>query len=460
MVTAEASPFAKTGGLGDVLGALPAALARRGEEVAVVLPRYRTANLPATDRIWYELPVYMGPRRFAAAVDQVLYHGVRYLFVDCPPLLDRAGIYNESGSDYADNHIRFGFLNRAALEISRHIFRADIFHAHDWPAGLLPLYLRTLAGDPTFYGTKSVLTIHNLGYQGDFPASVLSDLGLDSTAFHPEGLEFYGRVSLLKAGIVWADAVTTVSPNYAREIQTPEFGFGFDGLLRSRSYKLTGILNGVDYSEWDPRVDRFLPAQYSADDLSGKRACKQALLDRLRLPDRPLIGIVSRFAHQKGLDLLGEIASQLAAENVAFAVLGSGDTGVEDMFRYFGYVRPDRFGVRIGYDNSLAHLIEGGADMFLMPSRYEPSGLSQMYSLRYGTVPVVRATGGLQDTVDEETGFRFHGYSPFALLATIREALTSFQDQEAWRIRMLRGMAKDFSWDTSAAQYQELYRSL
>ena len=460
MVTAEASPFAKTGGLGDVLGALPAALARRGEDVAVVLPRYRSANIPVTDRVWHELPVYLGSRRFVAAIDQLVYHGVRYLFVDCPPLYGRAGIYNEFGADYPDNHIRFGFLNRAALEISRHIFRADIFHGHDWPAGLLPLYLRTLAGDPTFYSAKSVLTIHNLGYQGQFSELVLGDLGLDSTVFHPEGLEFYGGASFLKAGIVWADAVTTVSPTYAREIQTPEFGFGFDGLLRSRSYKLTGILNGVDYSEWDPRVDRFLPAHYSAEDLSGKRACKLALLDRLRLPDRPLIGIVSRFAHQKGLDLLGEIAAPLADENVAFAVLGSGDTGIEGMFRYFGYIRPDRFGVRIGYDNSLAHLIEGGADMFLMPSRYEPSGLSQMYSLRYGTVPIVRATGGLEDTVDEETGFRFHGYSPFSLFATIREALAAFDDQDAWQIRMRRGMAKDFSWDAAAVRYQDLYRSL
>ncbi len=462
MVTSEASPFAKTGGLGDVLGALPAALVRRGEDVAVVLPRYRSVHVPA-DRIRSELPVYMGPHRFAAAIDQFLYHGVRYLFVDCPPLFDRAGIYNEFGADYADNHIRFGFLSRAALEISRNIFRADIFHAHDWTAGLLPLYLRSFAGDPTFYAAKSVLTIHNLGYQGDFPPSVLGDLGLDSTVFHPEGVEFYGRASFLKAGIVWADAVTTVSPTYAREIQTPEFGFGFDGLLRSRSYKLHGILNGVDYAEWDPRVDPYLPAHYSAGDLSGKRACKLALLDDLRLPrlpDRPLIGIVSRFVHQKGLDLLGEAAPQLADENVAFAVLGSGETDVEDMFRYFGYIRPDRFGVRIGYDNALAHRIEAGADMFLMPSRYEPSGLSQMYSLRYGTVPVVRATGGLEDTVDDETGFRFHGYAPSAIFTAIRQAMAAFEDQDAWQLRMRRGMAKDFSWDASAARYQDLYRSL
>jgi starch synthase len=463
MVTSEASPFAKTGGLGDVLGALPAALARRGEEVAVVLPRYRSAHIPASERIWYELPVFLGPHRFVSAIDQRIYHGVRYLFVDCPPLFDRNGIYSESGADYTDNHIRFGLLTRAAIEISRYIFRADVFHAHDWTAGLLPLFLRGLSNDPTFYGAKSVMSIHNLGYQGDFPPDVLGDLGLDRTVFHTEGLEFYGRANFLKAGIVWADAVTTVSPTYAREIQTPEFGFGLDGLLRSRAYKLTGILNGVDYAEWDPREDPHLPARYSAEDLSGKRECKLALLSELGLPvnpDRPLIGIVSRFVHQKGFDLLGELAPLLADQDVAFAVLGSGETNVEDMFRFFGQVRPDKFGVRIGYDNALAHRIEAAADMFLMPSRYEPSGLSQMYSLRYGTVPIVRATGGLEDTVDDETGFRYRGYAPSALLAAIREAVEAFKDQESWHLRMRRGMAKDFSWDVSAARYQDLYRSL
>jgi starch synthase len=221
--------------LGDVLGSLPAALVRRGEEVAVVMPRYRSAQIEGAARIWREMPLWVGPHRFVAAVDEVRRQGVRYLFVDCPPLYDRAGIYNENNWDYGDNHIRFGLLNRAALEIARNIFRADVFHAHDWPAGLLAPYLRAgFAGDPTFFGTKCVLSIHNLGYQGNFPASVLGDLGLDRSLYHPEGLEFFGRLSFLKAGILWSDAITTVSPTYAREIQTPEYGFGFDGLLRSR----------------------------------------------------------------------------------------------------------------------------------------------------------------------------------------------------------------------------------
>ena len=462
MVTSEASPFIKTGGLGDVLGSLPAALAARGDDVAVLLPRYRIAQLPPSERIRQAMPVSLGPHRFLPDIDLVMHQGVRYLFVDCPPLYGRAGIYNEGGRDYPDNHLRFGLLNRAAIEIARNIFRADVFHAHDWPAGLLPLFLRELAGDPTFFGTKSVLTIHNLGYQGNFDPGVMRDLGLDRALYHPEGLEFYGRLSFLKAGVVWADQINAVSPTYAREIQTPEFGFGFEGLLRSRSYKLSGILNGVDYGEWDPRHDAHLPARYWIDDLAGKTQCKVELLDELGLPrrlDRPLAGIVSRFVHQKGFDLFGEIAAALAEENVAFAVLGSGEAAVEDMFRYFAYARPDKFGVRVGYDTGLAHRIEAGADLFLMPSRYEPSGLSQMYSLRYGTVPVVRATGGLEDSVDEDTGFKFHGYTPAAQLAAIKQAIGAFEDRRDWQYRMRRGMLKDFSWDVSAARYQELYRS-
>ena len=464
MIASEASPFVKTGGLADVLGSLPAALARRGDEVAVVLPRYRSAEVFGAERIWNIMPVFLGPHRFTVAIDQVIHQGVRYLFLDCPPLYDRAGVYNEAGADYADNHIRFGLLNRASLEIARNIFRPDVVHAHDWPAGLAALYIRSgFAGDPTFFGVKCVLTIHNLGYQGNFPASALGDLGIDPALYyHPDGVEFYGRMSFLKAGIIWSDVINTVSPTYAREIQTPEFGFGFDGLLRSRGYKLTGILNGVDYDEWDPAHDAHLPAHYSPSDLAGKRECKLALLDELNLPrrvDRPVIGIVSRFVHQKGLDLVGEVAAPLAEENVALAVLGSGEAAVENMFRYFGYVRPDKFGVRLGYDNGLAHRIEAGADMFLMPSRYEPSGLSQMYSLRYGTVPIVRATGGLEDSVDTETGFKFRGYAPSALFRAIQEALGAYEDHQLWQLRMRRGMAKDFSWDVAAARYQELYRS-
>jgi starch synthase len=464
MVASEASPFVKTGGLADVLGSLPAALVKRGNEVAVVLPRYRTAVIDSSERIWREMPLSVGPHRFTVAIDQAMRQGVRYLFVDCPALYDRPGVYNEHNVDYPDNHIRFALLNQAAIGIARHIFRPDIFHAHDWQAGLLAPYLRsTFAGDPTFFGSKCVLTIHNLGYQGNFWAVRMQEVGLDPVLYHTEGLEFKGMISFLKGGIVFSDAVTTVSPTYAHEIQTPEYGFGFDGLLRSRNYKLRGILNGVDYVEWSPELDPHIPARFSADDLSGKAECKRQLLAELGLPyygERPLIGIVSRFADQKGFDLFAEIAGPLSEENVALAVLGSGDRRFEDMFRHLAGARPDKFGVRIGYDNALAHRIEAGSDMFLMPSRYEPCGLNQIYSLRYGTVPIVRATGGLHDTVDSGTGFKFGEYSPGALAGAIGESLHAWQFRDAWMERMRRGMAKDFSWEASAAEYQRLYGEL
>lgn len=463
MVTAEATPFVKTGGLADVLGALPPALAGIGEEVCVVMPRYGSTSLRGEERILHELPLTVGPHTFTAAIDEVQREGVRYLFVDCPLLYGRGGVYNEGGVDYPDNHLRFAALNQAALEIARSIFTPDIFHAHDWPAGLLAPYLReTRAADSSLQSAKCVMTIHNLGYQGLFPRSQLGDIGL-SRLFHPEGLEFWGQINYLKAGIVWSDAVTTVSPAYAQEIQTPEYGFGLDGVLRARAAKITGILNGADYAEWNPEHDPHLRRRYSARNLSGKRFAKQALLKELGLPlnlKRPLIGIVSRFADQKGFDLVAEVADQLAAEDLALVVLGSGERRFESMFRALAHSHPAKVYARIGYDNGLAHRIEAGADMFLMPSRYEPCGLSQLYSLRYGTVPIVRATGGLEDTVDESTGFKFHDYSADALLDSVQRALAAWQDRKSWLERMRRGMARDFSWEASAAAYQRLYRSL
>jgi starch synthase len=464
MITSEATPFAKTGGLADVLGALPPALAKLGEEVAVVMPRYESVPLYGSTRISDGMRILVGPNAFTVGIEQVEREGVRYLFVDCPALYARPGIYSEDGVAYVDNHIRFALLNQAALEIGRSIFRPNIFHAHDWPGGLLAPYLRdNYVSDPDFAGTKSIITIHNLGYQGNFPAASISDLGLSPTLFHPGGLEFWGELSFLKAGIVWSDAITTVSPTYAREIQTPEYGAGLDGVLRDRAAKITGILNGVDYAEWSPDIDPYLNYQYSAQDLSRKRLAKRALLEEVGLPlneTRPLIGIVSRLAGQKGFDLLEEIVPELAEMDFAMAVLGSGEAPIEEMFRTMAEDYPEKFAVQIGYDEGLAHRIEAGADMFLMPSRYEPCGLSQLYSLRYGTVPIVRATGGLEDTVDEFTGFKFTEYTPEALLEAIRQALEAWSDRPGWLERMRRGMAKDFSWDAAAAQYQRLYRSL
>jgi starch synthase len=463
MVSAEASPFVKTGGLGDVLGSLPAALARQGEEVAVLLPRYQSVSTNGAERIASALSLFVGPHGFSVDIDRIEQGGVSYLFADCAPLYDRPEIYGS----YPDNAIRFALLSQAALGVARYVFRPHVFHVHDWTGGLLGPYLRTnLAGDPTFLGARVIFTIHNLGYQGNFPLAAMSELGLSQDVYRPEGLEFWGRVSFLKAGIVWADAITTVSPTYAREIQTPEHGFGMEGVLRERAGRLSGILNGVDYSEWDPGTDAHLAACYSADDLSGKRASKKALLAELRLPDdeaaleRPLVGIVSRFAAQKGFDLLMEIAPWLMGQDLALAVLGSGEERLERMFRDLASAHPDKVAVRLGYDHGLSHRIEAGADMFLMPSRYEPCGLNQIYSLRYGTVPIVRATGGLEDTVDASTGFKFRGYSGANLRRAIGEALAAYRNRDGWTARMCRGMSKDFSWGASAAKYRRLYREV
>ena len=464
MVTSEAVPFVKTGGLADVMGALPAALAGLGWQVAVVLPRYAVAQVEGCERIWQRMTLWVGSHIYNVAIDQLIRDNVRYLFVDCPPLYDRDGVYNINSVDFRDNHLRFALLNQAALGVARYIFRPDVFHCHDWPTGLVPLYLReTFRGDPTFLGSKSVYTIHNLGYQGNFGPWALGDLGLSPALYNPGGLELNGNVSFMKAGLVWADAITTVSPTYAREIQTPEYGFGLDGLLRSRSGKLSGILDGVDYQEWNPELDHCLPVRFSASDLSGKKIVKRLLMEQMGLPvndAKPVMGVVSRFADQKGFDLVSAATDELAQLDIAMVVLGSGESRFENLFRDLARRHPEKFAVRIGYDEALSHRIVGGSDLFLMPSRYEPCGLSQIYSLRYGTVPIVRATGGLEDTVEPETGFKFTEYSAAAMMNAVRLALKAFQEPSTWKLRMQRGMARNFSWAASAAEYIRLYQSL
>jgi len=464
MVASEAAPFAKTGGLADVVGGLPAALQSLGDEVAVVIPRYGSISLKTARRVYDRLSIYLGPVRYDASIYQAAAAYPVYL-VDCPALFERKGFYGESGLDYPDNHIRFAVFCRAALTVARAFFRTDIFHCHDWQSGLVPAYLRTaFATDPTFLGCKTLFTIHNLGYQGLFPRSALAEVALDPAVYRPDGMEFFGRISYIKGGIAFADALNTVSPTYAREIQTPEYGFGLDGALRARAGALSGILNGVDYNEWSPETDPLIPARYSADDLDGKRVCKEQLLHEFGLPAeamaRPLLGIVSRLTPQKGADLLVEVARQMAAEDMYLVALGTGGPEFEAFFRGLMAEHPGRIAARIGFDNGLAHRIEAGADMFLMPSRYEPCGLNQIYSLRYGTVPVVRATGGLDDTIEEGTGFKFAGYSGEALLGAVRAAARAFGDPEGWRQIMRRGMAKDFSWNASAAAYSALYKTL
>ena len=314
-------------------------------------------------------------------------------------------------------------------------------------------------------GVHSLFTVHNVGYHGLFGPETLADIGLAGTEeFHSDGLEFFGKVCFLKGGLNYAEALNTVSPNYAREIQTPEYGFGLDGVLRTRSSVLSGILNGVDYRDWNPENDALIASNYSPADLSGKLACKQDLIQAFGLPaeamDAPLIGIVSRFTSQKGADLVAEAADGLVDQGYYLVALGSGEPQYEDLFRGIAARHPSRIGVRIGYDNPLAHKIEAGADLFLMPSRYEPCGLNQIYSLKYGTVPVVRATGGLDDTIEPGTGFKFWQYAGSALLGALRVAREAFADADGWRSMMLAGMAKDFSWSVSAAEYSRLYSRL
>ena len=464
MVASEAAPFAKTGGLADVVGALPAALRQSGCEVAVLIPRYSRIELTSARRVYDSLPIWLGSKVYDTSVYQAD-AGTPFYFLEAPALYDREGLYGDASGDYPDNAVRFAVLSRAALAVARRVYRPQILHCHDWQTALASVYLRTIFNyDPTFLGMRTLLTIHNLGYQGLFPPNTMPQIGLDRQLFTTDGVEFHGKVNLLKGGVIFSDALSTVSRSYATEIQTDEYGFGLDGVLRTRAGDLHGILNGVDYRDWNPATDPHLTAHYSPEDLSGKRECKRELLREFDLPEaaleRPLLGVVSRLASQKGTDLILDIAPQIAADGLYLLVLGAGDASYEAKLRAVAAAHPDHIRVEIAYDEPLAHKFEAGADIFLMPSRYEPSGLNQMYSLRYGTVPVVRATGGLDDTIDEGTGFKFREYSAPALLAAIREASAAFEKQPAWEAMMRRGMQKDFSWRASAAEYAALYRKL
>jgi starch synthase len=469
-VASEGLPFSKTGGLADVIQALPKTLAAMGHEVAVLLPRYR--KTPATGMVLARLTLPAGESpRNPAILDGTVVNGVQYFFVDDPEYFDRDQLYGTALGDYPDNAERYAEFSRAAIEVAAHLWKPDVLHCHDWQAGLVPVFLRTQhEDDPELRKIAVVLTIHNVGYQGVFPREVIERAGLPESLFGLDGLEFYEQVSYLKGGLLFADTLTTVSRKYAEEIQTPEYGHGLEGVVRSRAGILTGILNGADYSVWDPQNDPLIAARYSAKDLSGKRKCKKDLLDIFGLPPgnlgRPIAGMVSRFVDQKGFDLLEEIADELLEEEMVIMALGTGEPKYERRLRDLARRYPARMTVKIAYDNTLAHKIEAGADLFLMPSRYEPCGLNQIYSLRYGTVPVVRATGGLDDSIEpydarsgQGTGFKFQEYSGPAFLQAVREALAVYRDKTAWRRLQTSGMAKDFSWNASAAAYARLYEA-
>ncbi len=473
----EIVPFAKTGGLADVAGALPSALKRLGVDVRLVLPCYRTArdvNLKKR-RLRKELRVPLGSEILGANVfESRTETGVIIYLIERDDMYDRSNLYGNHFGDYYDNLERFSFFCRAALKLSEAIsFKPDVIHCHDWQTGLVPPLLKE-TGDKTssLSGTPSIFTIHNIGYQGVFSEEKLPVTGLSrNDFFHPEGLEFWGKISLLKAGIVYADAVTTVSPRYAREIQTAEFGMGMEGILRQRKTDIHGILNGVDYRHWDPLKDTHLPVNYSSKNMQGKRQCKQALIQEMgldpSLENRPLMGMVSRLDAQKGLDLFVKVLSRILALDVGLVVLGSGDRGIEQAIQKAAKRHPGRVGLLIGFNDSFAHRLMAGADMLLMPSRYEPCGLTQIYALKYGTVPIVRAVGGLDDTIQQfnpktgdGNGFKFEPYTPKAFLDRILYAVHLFETEKVWRRLMREGMKADFSWKQPAREYMKLYESV
>jgi starch synthase len=471
-LVSEAVPFAKTGGLADVAGSLPKYLARRGADVRLFMPLYREVRKKGTPmtKVLDDVRLEGHAARFALWKHDG--DGFMAYFVENDEAFDRDALYGTPAGDYPDNGERFGLFARAALESMKRLGAApDILHGHDWQSAPVFAFLRCAGeADPFFASTRTVFTIHNLAYQGLFEKPVLAALGLPQGLFNMNDLEFYGMVSFLKAGVLYSDAVTTVSPRYAREIQTPEFGCGLDGLLRSRSHVLHGILNGVDYAEWDPAADVLIPARFSAGDLSGKAVCRAGLLRAFGLsagPDAPVVGIVSRLAGQKGLDVVCEALPALFALGLRLVVLGTGDARIQDELVAARALYPDQLGLRIAFDDALARTIYAGSDLFLIPSRYEPCGLTQMYSLRYGTVPVVRATGGLDDSIAEfdpvgrsGNGFKFADATPAAMLDAVRRALTAFRDRASWDALVRNAMAGDFSWDRSAGDYMKLYASV
>ena len=469
----ECVPFAKTGGLADVAGALPPQIARLGHKVTVYIPFYARlrSQFPEPNYAVRSITVpFRYYNRFAGIVDGGFRSGVQYYFVECPDLFDRPDLYGPAGGDYPDNAERFAFFSRAVLEAAKILGVPDVFHVHDWQTGLIPVYLETVYSlDPALARAATVMTIHNIAYQGAFPPATTEQLLLPWDVFTMDRVEQFDCFNYLKGGTVFADMITTVSRKYAEEIQTAEFGWGLEGVVLARAARLRGILNGVDYDQWNPATDKNLAANYSPQNLAGKQACRRDLLRVFGLDQveetTPVVGIVSRLATQKGFDLVARIGEDLIRRDLAVVVLGTGEPAIESFFRAWSERYPARVAVRIRYDDVLAHKIEAGSDIFLMPSRYEPCGLNQIYSLKYGAVPVVRATGGLDDTIDEwnparrtGTGFKFAGYDRAGLLTTLDLALATFRDKVAWQILMRNGMEQDFGWQGAAAEYIKVYR--
>jgi starch synthase len=472
LVASEVTPFAKTGGLADVAGSLPRALRQLGHDVRIMMPCYKTVEERGFSlrkgRKSVEIPI--GGTFHKGLLRQSSLDSVPVYFIENRDYFHREGLYGTAAGDYPDNAQRFGFFCRATLEMLRRLdFRPDVLHLNDWQTGLLPVLLRTeLKNDPFFATIGTLLTIHNLGYQGLFPPGILTALGLEPGLFKVSGLEYYGQVSLLKGGVLYADILNTVSPTYCREIQTPEMGLGFDGILADRKNDLYGVLNGLDQKLWDPALDASLPLPYSAADLRGKPANKKALQKELGLdpaPGVPLVSMVTRLDSQKGLDLVEEAWEGLIRQELQFVLLGIGDQKHMDRFARLQHLYPGRVSIQLRFDDGLARRIYAGSDIFLMPSRYEPCGLGQLIALRYGTVPLVRKTGGLADTVTDPAadpqaanGFTFDEPTAAALLSALERGLALYAERRAWLKLVKRGMGQDISWKASAHRYLELYQ--
>ncbi|MFC1477700.1 glycogen synthase GlgA, partial [candidate division KSB1 bacterium] len=482
-VSSEVFPFAKTGGLADVSGALPKTMKKLGHEVRIIMPKYKVVNerkfvLREVIRL-KDIPILLGSDTKKISVKSAFTtdtEKIQTYFIDYKPYFGRDGLYvdTKSKKEYVDNDERFILFAKGIFETLKLLFwQPDIIHCNDWQTGLVPFFLRTLYKDDDFFKkTAALFTIHNVGYQGNFPAGSYVKTNIDSDLFTPGAhTEFYGKFSFMKTGIYYADFVNTVSPTYAKEVQeTEEYGFGFEGIFSDRKKYFSGILNGVDYCVWDPETDALIPQNYSIRGLSAKVENKKALLEQYGLPFKenvPLIGVISRLSDQKGFDLIEEIKEALFDLDVQLVLLGTGEKKYHKMFQKLAKKYPEKVGVNLTFDNELAHRIEAGSDMFLMPSRYEPCGLNQMFSLKYGTVPVVRKTGGLADTIhefDPETGkgngFIFNDYDSRELLNAIKRALKIYKDQKSWTRIMKNGMKQDFSWMAAAKKYYKLYEKI
>jgi starch synthase len=472
--TPEAVPFAKTGGLADVAGALPKSLRELGCEIKLIMPYYRTlkdSGLPHQS-LAEEIEVPLGYEKLKGDIYQGrLNQDIPVYFIGREEFFDRPHLYGTAKGDYFDNAERFIFFSKAVLLFCQRMgFSPDIIHHHEWQTGLIPAYLKSVyRNDSLLSRTAAVFTIHNIAYQGLFKKEKFWLTDLPPEMYNPEGIEFWERINFMKAGIVYADAINTVSKKYSEEIQTVEYGYGLEGILRKRRNRLYGIINGVDYKEWDPAHDPHLIARYDLNDLRGKGECKKDLLKEFHLPssleNAPLLGMISRLADQKGFDLLMEILEELFISDIGFVLLGTGEQKYHDLFTHIAHKYPQKAGIRIAYDDRLAHKIEAGADFFLMPSKYEPCGLNQIYSLKYGTVPIVRATGGLDDTIThydpvskKGNGFKFVRYEAKEFLNTIRGAIQIYSQPEHWKQLLRNAMIADFSWKRSAEAYLQLYR--